>query len=197
MLKAVGFILLAAAIIIVGLWSITNVPIDAKNPSEPLPMEIHYEERRIESQKGVPAAFHIPSLYLHTTAEQKPLDASGILATPTYENYVSWYAESKRLNENGATIIVGNFDLENGNPGPFYHLASLQKNDIIELSDLNGKKYQYVVVDKNIFDWNTTKINTLMKEQNSNRLLLLTYPAHSEENKNQEAAKVIISAIKK
>lgn len=195
MLKAIAFILFAAATIIAGLWAITRAPIEAINQKEPMPMEINFDQRLQKDNAGVPATLEIPSLYLYSPIEEVQIDRNGYLLPPAEITNAAWYGDSKKIGDKGITLIAGNFDLDTGRAGPFYHVGALQKGDLINLLDLNGKKTTYTVIDKGPYDWNTN-LKSFSEKTDKSRLYLLMYPAHAQQNANNPVSKTIIYAEK-
>lgn len=195
MWKAVLFILVSAGVILMGLYSVTRIPYAVSYQKEPMPLEINYEQRVRKENTGIPSYIQIPSLDLYADIEKARLDAEGHLSRPTSEYYVNWYgAEDQQLGQKGVVILAGEFDRENGRPNSFYHLSSLEKNDLIEVSDLNGKKYTYVVTNKAIYDWASTDVQSLLVKSSVAKLNIIIYPAYTEEHSKLEASKTIIYA---
>ncbi len=195
MWKGVLFFLLSVPIILLGLYSVTRVPPDVQGTSGPLPLEINYAERVKRENVGMPSYIKIPSLYLYADIEVGKIDEEGKIMQPKNQANAAVFIEDDRhLGQKGVVVLVGNFDDETGDPSTFYYLSSLQRGDFIEVTDLNGKKYEYVVRDKSTFDVSTTDIKTLFNKFDSPRLVLIMYSAHTEDNKKKDVSKTIIYA---
>lgn len=195
MWKGLLFFLVSAAIIVIGAYSVTRVPLAVHGQKEPMPMEINYPDRVKRENAGMPSYIQIPTLYLYADVEQVKNGPNGKLDKPKDLFHVGMFAEeNKRLGEKGVVVMAGDFDQENGRPGLFYYLNTLQKGDSIEFTDLNGKKFVYVVKDKAVYNWDSTDVTSLLNKFDSPRIDLIIYPAHTEENRNKDLSKTIIYA---
>ncbi len=195
MWKGVLFFLISSVIILLGLYSVTRVPTAVQSQTEPLPMEVNYDERVKKENTGTPSYLQIPSLYLYAEAEEVNRDEAGRLEKPKNTENIGYYRKEKiQLGKKGVIVMAGDFDREDGKPGVFYNLAALEKNDKIDVTDKNGKKYTYIVYDKGIYSWDTMDVESLVAKAQAPRLAVIIFPAHTEENKKREENKTIIYA---
>ncbi len=195
MWKGLLFFIIAAATIIIGLYSLARVPYAESKQSGPLPFEINYAERVKKQNAGIPSYIQIPSLYLFANIEKVKRDDKGMLSKPVDSQNAGWFAEeNQRLGNAGVMIISGDFDDADGNPGIFYYLGSLEKKDKIIVTDLNGKKYDYTVIDKSAFNANSTDIQTLITKSQYPKLDLILYPSNTSESASLIESKTIIYA---
>lgn len=195
MWKGVLFFLVSSVVILIGLYSVTRIPLAVQSQKEPLPMEINYDERVKKENTGIPSYIQIPSLYLYANTEEVKRDDAGRLEKPKNTDNISYYRKDDlQLGKKGVFVIAGDFDRTDGKPGIFYNLAALEKDDKIEVTDLNGKKYIYIVYDKGTYNWDTKDVKSLLINSQRPRLNIILYPAHSEENKSKEENNTIIYA---
>lgn len=195
MWKGILFFLVSAGVITMGLYSLTRLPLAVKNQKEPMPFEINYADRVEKENTGVSSYLQIPSLYLYADIETVKRDENGKMTKPKDPYHVGLYAEEdKRLGLGGVMVMAGDFDREDGRPSVFYYLSALEKDDIIQVTDLNGKKYNYIVYDKALYSWDTTDVRSFLIKSQTPRLDLITYQAHTEENRNKDVSKTIIYA---
>lgn len=195
MWKGVLFFLISSVIILIGLYSVTRVPTAVRSQSEPLPMEMNYDDRVKKENAGIPSYVQIPALYLYANVEEVKKDEADRLEKPKNTDTIAYYKkEDVQLGKKGVIVMAADFDREDGKPGMFYNLAALEKNDKIEVTDLNGKKFTYIVYDKAIYSWDTTDVESLLIKSQNPRMDLIQYPAYTEENRNREESKTIIYA---
>ena len=150
MWKGMLFVIVSAAIIITGLYSLTHVPYAEQIQKEAMPMEISYDQRIKKENTGVPSYIQIPTLQVYADLEEVKVSDQGKLNYPLNQAAGGWLSNEKqqRLGQKGVVILAGQFDRQDGKPDFFYNLSSLEKGDVIDVTDLNGKEYEYEVSDK-------------------------------------------------
>lgn len=194
MWKGVLFFLVSSVIILMGLYSVTRIPLTVHGQKEPFPIEINYDSRVQKENAGIPSYIKIPSLYLYADAEVGATEASRLLK-PKSSDHVSFLLDKNTmLGKKGVIIFAGDFDRENGRPGIFYNLAALQKADVIQVTDLNGKVYQYLVTQKGEYNWDATEVTSLFKKTDRSQIILIMYPPYTEENRKRPERNTVIYA---
>jgi sortase A len=104
-----------------------------------------------ESPKIQPVHLLIPKLEISVDIESVGKDKDGRMGVPVDENNAGWWSYGAAPGQMGSTVLAGHVDRREGGPGIFYRLDALSINDTLEVVDLNGKRYIYRVIGKEVY----------------------------------------------
>lgn len=97
------------------------------------------------SEFGLPTRLIIPRLKTDSRIVQVGLTSSGNMETPSNIVDTGWYKDGPFPGNQGTAVIDGHLDGQHGRPGVFINLYTLQKGDIVQVSDQNGHYSTFVV----------------------------------------------------
>ncbi|MGB5952764.1 MAG: class F sortase [Ornithinimicrobium sp.] len=93
-----------------------------------------------------PQSLTVPSLDIETTLPSLGLDRHGVLEVPKDAAEAGWFALGTAPGANGAAVIAGHVDSEDG-PGVFYRLAELARGAEIWVERSDGTTAVFAVDD--------------------------------------------------
>lgn len=121
-----------------------------------------------------PILLSIPSIGITAPVEQVGLDEYKRMDVPKDVNNVGWYNLGFKPGEKGNAVMAGHLDTQTGAPAIFFNLAQLNIGDTIYVTDEQGKKYIFKVVDKQTYDTDNVPLVYIFGESAIPRLNLIT-----------------------
>ncbi len=139
-----------------------------------------------------PQTLNIPKIGVHATVEPVGLDAKGAMAVPLRSSDVSWYDNGPAPGEAGNVAISGHLDTETGKPAVFWNLEKLEVGDTIEVVDVQGSKYTYIVTDKKTYDVDNFPLEEVFGPTDKKRLNLITCQGEYNEQRKSYSQRVVV-----
>lgn len=103
---------------------------------------------------GLPVRLTIPKINVDSNIQNMGLTFSGNLEAPTTNTDAGWYKYGSRPGNKGTAVIDGHFGLGNIK-AIFSQLGTLQKGDIITVTDNLGKISSFFVKTTKLYDQDT------------------------------------------
>ncbi len=123
---------------------------------------------------GIPQTLEVSRLNIKARIESVGQDSQGRMDVPKQDMNVAWYNLGAKPGERGNAVLAGHFDTPTGAPAIFYYLSKLQAGDELTISDDQGQKYKYKVVQTNSYDSNKFPLQEVFGSINKSRLNLIT-----------------------
>ncbi len=101
---------------------------------------------------GLPQHLTIPRLEIDTAVEQVGLTPDGAMDVPKGTSTVAWFAPGTRPGDLGSAVITGHLDGIRGATAVFDKLDTLQKGDLLSITDGKGTIIHFVVRESRLYD---------------------------------------------
>lgn len=103
---------------------------------------------------AAPVRLRIPAISVNAPVTKLDLDRAGALKPPPGDNpnLAGWYGKGPAPGSAGTAVVAGHVDLRAGSPGVFYDLGALAKNDMIEISRVDGRTAVFTVDAVEVYD---------------------------------------------
>lgn len=93
-----------------------------------------------------PASVRIPAIGIDAPLIDLGIASSGQMEAPEDYDEIGWFTGGGRPGGFGPTVIAGHVDSPTG-PAVFLHLSELAEGDIVEVTDVSGNPFSYVVTE--------------------------------------------------
>jgi len=123
---------------------------------------------------GIPTHLSIPTIHLETNVEQVAQDAQGRMDVPKKVEDVGWYDLGYRPGASGNAVMAGHLDTQTGAPAVFWNLSKLKKGDQIIVTNENGEKHTFEVIDKQNYPYNDFPLVKVFGPSDKKMLNLIT-----------------------
>jgi sortase A len=169
--------LILLGIIIVGAVTIfastlTHALVGTTEPELPVPKTLTTSLEAASST--LPVRVSIPSLGVDATIQRVGISRHGTMAVPTNYTDVGWYKYGTIPGHKGSAVMAGHLDNGFGLPGVFKNLSTLKNGDEVIVTEQNGEKLHFKVVDTGTIDSLSTDTQTIFKGDGQARLNLIT-----------------------
>ncbi len=121
-----------------------------------------------------PVRLLIPSLTIDAAVQQVGVAISGNLAVPNNYTDVAWYRGGPAPGQIGSAVMDGHTDNGFALPGVFKYLGEIKKGDSIYVVAHDGSKIAFVVMDIQIYPYQSAPTNLIFKRNDRARLNLIT-----------------------
>lgn len=120
-----------------------------------------------------PVRIEIPSIAVDVPVEHLGLLDNGEMAVPDSINETSWYEPGYKIGEPGNAVIAGHVD-DTIDPGVFYELHTLEKDDEIIIHGTDGEILTFTVYDKQLYDADEAPVDQIFGYSHRSLLNLIT-----------------------
>lgn len=122
----------------------------------------------------VPVRLEIPKISVDAAVEHVGTDAKGRMDVPKNDMDVGWFSPGYKVGEKGNAVLAGHLDKVDGSPAIFWDLSKLQVGDKVYVSDTQGRKLEFIVVDTVIYPYNSVPLEQIFGQSGTSRLNLIT-----------------------
>ncbi len=143
-----------------------------------------------------PVRLSIETINVNADIEQVGLDKEKKMDVPKDFDNVGWYKLGYFPGERGSVVMAGHVDTETGKPAVFADIGKLEDGDKITITDSIGKKYTYVVVDKQLFDYDKVPLFRVFGANDYERLNLITCAGTFDSNNENYSDRLVVYAIR-
>lgn len=140
----------------------------------------------------IPERLVIPKLKIDANSESVGMDKQGRMDIPQQVTNVAWYNLGVKPGQKGNAVFAGHFDKPDGSPSVFYEINKLAKGDLIETSDINGKKLIFEVTETRVVDLNKFPLQEVFGETNKIRVNLITCGGKWDKEKKEYSERTIV-----
>jgi sortase (surface protein transpeptidase) len=123
---------------------------------------------------ALPARLEIPSIKVNAKVQHVGLTASGAMGIPTNFTDVAWYKNGTIPGEVGNAAIDGHVDNALGLKGVFKYLKDAKSGDDVYITDKEGKRIHFEVVDMATYPYNATPTEEIFGQTDRTLLRLIT-----------------------
>lgn len=125
---------------------------------------------------ALPSRLHIPKIGVDAKVQHLGVTRSGNMAAPSNFSDVGWYKLGTIPGKIGSAVISGHEDDAIATPAVFYNLNKLAIGDDVYVTDKNGNRLHFRVVDKKIVPYNLKgpELNAIFTRADKARLNLIT-----------------------
>ncbi len=145
-----------------------------------------------EATLGIPNRIRISELDLDVPIEQVGKDSQGRMDVPKDWNNTGWYMYGPKPGEIGNSAIAGHVDDPKGNPSVFAKLDTLETDDIIVITDQNGKNLEFKVVDVETVELSKFPGDKVFGETDKKHLNLITCGGEWDKEKKEYTERTIV-----
>lgn len=92
----------------------------------------------------IPDRLSIPTINVDANVEHVGQLPNGQMDVPKDDRNVGWYEPGAKPGEIGNAVLAGHVDNKTG-PSVFFHLKDLVPGDIVKVTDVNGRAYDFEV----------------------------------------------------
>lgn len=121
-----------------------------------------------------PKTLMIKTLGVTADIEEVGQDKKGNMDVPSAPDTVAWYRLGVLPGEQGNAVLAGHVDDETGKPAIFANLKKITKGDKIYVTDKNNISRTFIVVDKKVYPYDASPIETIFGATTSAQLNLIT-----------------------
>lgn len=123
---------------------------------------------------GIPVKLTIPAINVDVKIQEVGVTAKGTMGIPTNFTDVGWYRNGARPGASGNAFIDGHLDNGLGLPAVFYDLNKLKTGDEVYVTDSEGRKILFKVIELRIYDYNSDKAGEIFIPGRNPNLYLIT-----------------------
>lgn len=176
---------------------ITEKP-TATQQEVPLSMDdIQGAEDKQPIELPYPVKVTIPKIEVDASVEHVGLDERKRMDTPEDFDKIGWYKLGYFPGERGSVVLAGHVDRKNGDPAVFANANVLTDGDEITVEDSMGKKYTYVVVDKELYPYDRVPLLRVFGANDFRRLNLITCSGTFDQEKENYSERLVVYAVLK
>lgn len=124
------------------------------------------------SRVADPVRIRIKAIGVDAEIDRVGLAEDGSMETPKFGR-AGWYTEGPRPGQDGPAVVVAHVDSKTG-PDVFARLKSLRKGAKIQVTDKQGRVYEFVAVSKRQTDKNKLPTQAIWGPTNGPALRLIT-----------------------
>lgn len=147
--------------------------------------------REIETV-SIPIILSIPKLGLQASIELVGIDSQGRMDVPSSFYTVGWYKYGPRPGEKGNSVIDGHYDTYTGDAAVFYNLDLLNRNDVINITDQNGKTYVFKITQVYTYQFDDVRLEKIFGKTQKRMLNLITCAGYFDHVSNNYSHRVVI-----
>lgn len=147
---------------------------------------------QVDSSVGIPNQIRISKLELDVPIEQVGKDSLGRMDVPKDWDNTGWYKYGPKPGEIGNAAIAGHVDDPKGNPSVFAKLDTLNENDIITITDANGKNLDFKVIDIETVELSKFPGDKVFGETTEKHLNLITCGGEWDREKKEYTERTIV-----
>jgi sortase A len=123
---------------------------------------------------GIPEEISIPKINVNAVVESVGMDSQGRMDVPKNAIDTAWYSPGFKPGIKGSAVIDGHYDRVTGAPAVFWNLKLLSTGDMITVTDNNGKKYMFSVIQVAKYPDDNFPLKEVFAEANVPMLNLIT-----------------------
>lgn len=138
-----------------------------------------------------PVTLEIPSIGVKAKIENVGLLDNGQMDVPDGSENVAWYEPGTKPGEAGNAVIAGHVD-DLINPAVFFNLHNLKKDDEIFVTDKDGQKITFKVIDKKVFPREDAPIDEIFGFTYRSMLNLITCVGAYDSKTTERAERLVI-----
>jgi sortase A len=126
------------------------------------------------SNAALPSRLIIPKLEIDTDVQHVGVTRSGNMAAPNNFTDVSWYKYGTIPGNLGSAVMAGHVDNALGTPAIFIDLPKLEIGDDVYVTDEDGRRLRFQVVDKELYPYDEAPLKRIFNESGAAYLNLIT-----------------------
>lgn len=148
--------------------------------------DLYYEPRKLSIDK----------INLDVPVISVGKDKNGLQEVPADNGTVSWWKFGARPGEKGSAVLAGHYKIEDGSPGVFYRLNEVKIGDKISITDENGAKQEFEVVNTEIYSVADFPTKNIYADKSGESLNLVTCTGEFLPEKNDYSHRFVVYAKK-
>jgi LPXTG-site transpeptidase (sortase) family protein len=173
--------ILSIIIILVALGTFTYILFRAflYAPSDEVPLPLAVKDVLLgntlssSSSSFNPIKITIPKINVDAKVVEVGISKKGNMATPNNFTDVGWYKYGPMPGSIGSAVIAGHVNNGLALPAVFFNLKNLTKGDDIYLTSSENKSMHFVVIKKEVYDFNS-KADAVFADDSGRLLKLIT-----------------------
>ena len=145
-------------------------------------------------QTSKPVRLRIPAIGVDAAVQSVGLSwrNDGTMAVPSNFTDVAWYNKGPNPGMPGSAVLAGHFDGKDVPQAVFFHLGDLKRDDLVEVTDEDGKKVQFRVIEVKTYDYNAETTDIFASDGSKTRLNLITCGGNWDKTKKTYDKRVVV-----
>ena len=172
----------------------TPVPEEVNPALAKLRSKIEPPPKPREPAVELPRRLKIPAVGIDAGVEFVGLTADGTMDAPKDSSKVAWYRLGPKPGERGNAVLAGHVDW-GGKTAVFWRLNELKPGDLVEVTAVDDRKYQFVVQSQQWFDADGAPVEDVFGQADSPQLTLITCGGVFDRKTRQYLSRLVVRAV--
>ncbi len=145
-------------------------------------------------QTSKPVRLRIPAIGVDAAVQSVGLSwrNDGTMAVPSNFTDVAWYNKGPNPGMPGSAVLAGHLDGKDVPQAVFFRLGDLKRDDLVEVTDEDGKKVQFRVIETKTYDYNAETSDIFANDGSKTRLNLITCGGNWDKTKKIYDKRVVV-----
>jgi len=149
---------------------------------------------RQQNVKGMePSQIEIPSIGVNAAIESTGILENGEMGVPEDVDQVGWFEPGFKVGSKGNSVLAGHVDSLNG-PAVFYDLTEVEIGDLVNVTDIEGRKMIFEVREINSYETDQAPIEKIFGKSDKRMLNLITCTGNFNRDIGSHEERLVISA---